>query len=89
MQEVKPRYEEPYQDQKKGEDFKNYPQITPKTVALLAKQGINSMFAIQYRCFDPIYEGRDLIGRDLTGSGKTLAFVLPIVEHLRQERLLG
>jgi hypothetical protein len=32
--------------------------------------------------FQPIQEGRDLIGRAKTGSGKTLAFALPVIENL-------
>lgn len=30
-----------------------------------------------------------MIVRDLTGSGKTLAFSLPIVENLRENKMLG
>lgn len=48
-----------------------------------------SLFPIQQKCLEPIYEGKDLIGRDYTGSGKTLAFALPIVEKLRKTGLLG
>lgn len=32
--------------------------------------------------YDPITEGRDIIGRAKTGSGKTLAFALPIVTNI-------
>jgi len=32
--------------------------------------------------FDPIFDGKDLIGRALTGMGKTLAFALPTIERL-------
>ena len=32
--------------------------------------------------FDPIYDGKDLIGRALTGMGKTLAFALPTIERV-------
>lgn len=52
-------------------------------------KGIKDLFPIQQECFYPIYDGKDLIGRDLTGSGKTLAFGLPLVEYLRKEKLLG
>lgn len=39
--------------------------------------------------FYPIFNGHDVIGRDLTGSGKTFAFGLPIIERLRKDRLFG
>ncbi len=48
-----------------------------------------SLFPIQQECFYPIYNGEDLIGRDLTGSGKTLAFALPLIERLRKQKMLG
>lgn len=51
--------------------------------------GVSSLFPIQAQCFKPIYDGEDLIGRDLTGSGKTLAFCLPLVERYRKARLFG
>lgn len=47
------------------------------------------MFPIQANSFYPVYNNEDIIARDLTGSGKTLAFALPIVERLRQAKMLG
>lgn len=38
--------------------------------------------------FYPLYQGHDMIGRDLTGSGKTFAFGLPLIERLRKDNLL-
>jgi ATP-dependent RNA helicase DDX21 len=58
-----------------------------KTVERLESFGITYLFPIQVQCFKPIYEGRDIIGRDLTGSGKTLAFCIPLVERYRKKGL--
>lgn len=69
------------------DNFGDFPQITPKTVEKLNALGITYLFPIQTECFKPIYEGKDLIGRDLTGSGKTLAFCIPLVEKFRKEKL--
>ena len=40
------------------------------------------MFPIQYMTFDPVYDGKDVIGQARTGTGKILSFVLPLLEHL-------
>jgi len=56
-----------------------------KMVEALRAKGIKFLFPIQEQCFLPIFEGRDLIGKDRTGSGKTLAFALPILSRLRAE----
>jgi len=36
----------------------------------------------------PIYEEKDLVGRDKTGSGKTIGYILPILERIRKRRLI-
>nr|XP_043614222.1 DEAD-box ATP-dependent RNA helicase 7-like [Erigeron canadensis]XP_043614223.1 DEAD-box ATP-dependent RNA helicase 7-like [Erigeron canadensis] len=48
----------------------------------LEMKGIESLFPIQARTFELIYDGHDLIGKAKTGQGKTLAFILPILESL-------
>lgn len=58
-----------------------------KTRKLLRARGIKKLFPIQEQTFQPIYEGKDLIGQDRTGSGKTLAYCLPLSERLRAEGL--
>ena len=35
--------------------------------------------------FDPVYDGKDVIGQARTGTGKTLSFVLPLLEQLVAE----
>ncbi|MCP4294303.1 MAG: DEAD/DEAH box helicase [Proteobacteria bacterium] len=44
------------------------------------------LFPIQSATFLPIFNKKDLIGRDRTGSGKTLAFCLPVLERFRKEK---
>eukprot|EP00826_Nyctotherus_ovalis_P064932 TRINITY_DN9534_c0_g2_i7.p1 TRINITY_DN9534_c0_g2~~TRINITY_DN9534_c0_g2_i7.p1 ORF type:complete len:700 (+),score=174.35 TRINITY_DN9534_c0_g2_i7:230-2329(+) len=70
-----------------GPELQNY-RIAPKTIELLKKQGITSLFPIQQATFDLIYDKQDIMGRDLTGSGKTLAYCLPLVERMRQLKLI-
>jgi len=70
-----------------GPELESY-RISPKTIELLSKQGITSLFPIQQSTFDLIYDKHDIMGRDLTGSGKTLAYCLPLVERMRQQKLI-
>lgn len=69
------------QEQVSG-NFENF-LISEESKKTLIKTGIAYLFPIQAKSFKPIYDGRDLIGKDRTGSGKTLAFCLPILEKLR------
>lgn len=60
-------------------------RLSPSTVNSLKSRGINALFPIQAKTFDPIFDGKDLLGRARTGTGKTLAFSLPIVERLLRD----
>jgi len=60
-------------------------RLSPSTIQALNRKGIYSLFPIQGKTFDPILDGKDLLGRARTGTGKTLAFALPMVEKLLQE----
>jgi ATP-dependent RNA helicase DDX21 len=73
----------------KVDNFGDFPEITQKSIERLKTLGITYLFPIQVGCFRSIYEGKDIIGRDLTGSGKTLAFCIPLVEKFRKEGILG
>lgn len=73
----------------KGSNFAEYPEITPTTIKHLEARGIMGLFPIQQGTFRQIYEGSDIIARDLTGSGKTLAFCLPMVEKFRKMGYFG
>lgn len=65
-------------------NFPQFPEIGTTTIKNLVARGIKSLFPIQLSTFRAIYEGNDIIARDLTGSGKTLAFCLPLVEKFRK-----
>lgn len=61
-------------------------RLSKDTIAALTKRGVLQLFPIQAQTFDPLYDGKDLIGRARTGMGKTLAFVLPIIERLKLDK---
>lgn len=60
--------------------------LNPQTQQTLAYLGITTPSAIQDQAIAPILAGHDLIGLANTGTGKTAAFLLPIIEHLVQNR---
>ena len=57
-------------------------RIRKETRKVLKEQGVKYLFPIQYMTFDPVYDGKDVIGQARTGTGKTLSFVLPLLERL-------
>jgi ATP-dependent RNA helicase DDX21 len=57
-------------------------RLEQATIDVLEKGNIKALFPIQWKCFDAVYEGKDLVGKATTGSGKTLSFVLPVLERL-------
>lgn len=65
-------------------NFNDFPEITSESIRGLVQRGIKTLFPVQEKTFREIYEGNDIIARDLTGSGKTLAFCLPLVEKFRK-----
>lgn len=73
----------------KGSNFHEFPEITATTIKHLEARGITGLFPVQQNTFRQIYEGSDIIARDLTGSGKTLAFCLPMVEKFRKMGYFG
>ena len=60
--------------------------LNATTQNMLEHEGLTTPSAIQDQAIQPILEGRDLIGLANTGTGKTAAFLLPIIEHLVQNR---
>ena len=56
--------------------------VSPRLVARLAADGIESPFPIQELTIRDGLAGRDVCGKAKTGSGKTLAFGLPLVERV-------
>ena len=56
----------------------------PSIMAGVRALGYSIPTPIQLQAIPPIMQGRDIIGLAQTGTGKTAAFVLPILQHLRQ-----
>ena len=56
----------------------------PSVMAGVRALGYSVPTPIQSQAIPPIMQGRDIIGLAQTGTGKTAAFVLPILQHLRQ-----
>ncbi|KAF0699601.1 Aste57867_9852 [Aphanomyces stellatus] len=57
-------------------------------LSLLMKHGLEAPTPIQSQAFPLAMSGRDIIGIAQTGSGKTLAFVLPMMVHIMDQRVL-
>eukprot|EP01125_Pyxidicula_operculata_P002201 TRINITY_DN12113_c0_g1_i1.p1 TRINITY_DN12113_c0_g1~~TRINITY_DN12113_c0_g1_i1.p1 ORF type:complete len:690 (+),score=218.79 TRINITY_DN12113_c0_g1_i1:36-2105(+) len=62
-------------------------RIRPQTQKILTENGYKTLFPIQARTFDFVYDGSDIIGRARTGTGKTLSFCLPVIERLLEQPL--
>lgn len=57
-------------------------KISEKTKEALVKNGIETLFPIQWKLFEDVLKGKDVIGRARTGSGKTISYTLPLIERL-------
>ena len=64
-------------------------RISDRQAERLAQRGITTFTEIQHRSYEPVFEGRDLLGKSRTGTGKTVAFGLPIIEKLAEMRSTG
>ncbi|KAL6466372.1 hypothetical protein MHYP_G00241760 [Metynnis hypsauchen] len=62
--------------------FSNF-KISPNTIKLLEARGVKYLFDIQVKTFNPVYDGKDVIGQARTGTGKTFSFAIPLVEKLQ------
>ena len=57
-------------------------KISKQTRKLLKANNYKQLFPVQYRTYDSVFKGKDILVQARTGTGKTLAFVLPLVEKL-------
>lgn len=69
-------------DNMEPSNFK-FHNISKPTRKLLKENGYKELFPVQYKTYESIYNGKDILVQARTGTGKTLAFVLPLVEKLR------
>jgi len=61
--------------------------IPEQVLKILEREEITDLFPIQYKTFDLVYNGSDIVGKAYTGSGKTLAFVLPTISQLMEKKI--
>ncbi len=66
----------------KFSDFRFDPSLTEGIEAM----GFKTPTPIQQQAIPAILEGRDLIGSAQTGTGKTAAFLLPLIQHIMNNR---
>uniref|UniRef100_K1RHB2 RNA helicase n=1 Tax=Magallana gigas TaxID=29159 RepID=K1RHB2_MAGGI len=64
-------------------DFSNF-RLSDVTVEKLKKRNVNYLFPIQYKTFDHVYNGEDVIGQARTGTGKTVIAMVPTRELAKQ-----
>ena len=69
------------------DDFQKY-KIDKNIAERLRLKQIESLFEVQKKVYQPIYDGKNVIVSSLTGSGKTLAFVLPtLMKYIDKKEL--
>jgi ATP-dependent RNA helicase DDX21 len=61
--------------------------IREETKSLLQAAGITHLFPVQQKCWNPIWQGKDIVVRSQTGTGKTLAYALPLMEKVHSGHL--
>lgn len=88
MSELGKRETSDYSNDNSTGSLSNF-KISDQTKTTLTTLGYKHLFPIQIDTFTPVFEGKDVIGKDRTGSGKTLAFGLPILEKLREKKKMN
>ncbi|KAM9860979.1 nucleolar RNA helicase 2 [Aulostomus maculatus] len=64
--------------------FSNF-RISQGTVEKLKARGVTYLFDIQFKTFDSVYDGEDVLAQARTGTGKTFSFAIPLVEKLQKD----
>ncbi|XP_063817639.1 nucleolar RNA helicase 2 [Pseudophryne corroboree] len=67
-------------------DFSKFP-IGKDTVANLKAKGVTYLFPIQFKTFDTVYSGKDVVVQARTGTGKTFSFAIPLIEKLNEDKI--
>lgn len=70
------------------QNFSELP-ISPYTKERLSFARFVTPTPVQSAAIPPALEGRDVLGTAQTGTGKTLAFLIPVMEHLLQNKAPG
>ncbi len=61
-------------------------RFDPSLIEGIEAMGFQTPTPIQQQAIPAILEGRDLIGSAQTGTGKTAAFLLPLIQHILNNR---
>ncbi|MFN4298542.1 MAG: DEAD/DEAH box helicase [Thermaurantimonas sp.] len=61
--------------------------LKPELLEAIGYMGYSRLTEIQEKTYQPILEGRDVLGLASTGSGKTLAFCLPLSQRLLETNI--
>eukprot|EP00201_Polytomella_parva_P001344 CAMPEP_0175084108 /NCGR_PEP_ID=MMETSP0052_2-20121109/27838_1 /TAXON_ID=51329 ORGANISM="Polytomella parva, Strain SAG 63-3" /NCGR_SAMPLE_ID=MMETSP0052_2 /ASSEMBLY_ACC=CAM_ASM_000194 /LENGTH=700 /DNA_ID=CAMNT_0016355799 /DNA_START=92 /DNA_END=2193 /DNA_ORIENTATION=+ len=62
--------------------------LDPLLMEVVEKSGFSDPTSIQAQALPAALSGRDVLGVAKTGSGKTAAFILPLLQHLLDQRAL-
>lgn len=86
--DLNPKSESDEEKNTKTDDFKTY-KFSPSLIYSLQRKGINTLFEVQKKVYNHIYNSENVIVSSLTGSGKTLAFLLPLIMKARNNNLIN
>ena len=72
-------------------DTSNFKQLglSEPLLRAIKDEGYTIPTPTQKKSIPPAFNGKDVFGCAQTGTGKTAAFVLPILQHLDNDRLTG
>lgn len=64
--------------------FSNF-RISPSTADKLRACEVTYLFPVQYKTFNEVYDGHDVVAQARTGTGKTFSFAIPLIEVLQKD----
>ena len=71
-----------YENQHTFEDF----ELDPRLLGKIKEKGFKLPSEIQDKTILPALEGKDIVGIAGTGTGKTSAFLIPIIQHMLEQK---
>ncbi len=61
-------------------------ELNPKLMAKIKERGFKRPSEIQDKSILPALEGKDIVGIAGTGTGKTSAFLIPVIQHMLENK---